>query len=77
MIDDGINNGDYVVCQRASAAANGQLVVALIDNENATLKRFHKEESRVRLDPANDQYEPIYSDNCRIEAIVVGLVRKL
>ena len=77
MIDDGINNGDYVVCQRASAAANGQLVVALIDNENATLKRFHKEDSRVRLDPANDQYEPIYSDNCRIEAIVVGLVRKL
>jgi len=77
MIDDGINDGDYVVCQRRSAAENGQLVVAIVDNDNATLKRFHKEDSRVRLDPANDQYEPIYSDNCRVEAVVVGLVRKL
>ncbi len=77
MIDDNIHDGDYVVCQRRSAAENGQLVVAIIDNENATLKRFFKEDSRVRLDPANDEYEPIYSDNCRIEAVVVGLVRKL
>jgi len=77
MIDDGINDGDYVVCQRACAAENGQLVVAIVDNDNATLKRFYKEDSRVRLDPANDQYEPIYSENCRIEAVVVGLVRKL
>jgi len=77
MIDDDIHDGDYVVCRRAPAAANGQLVVAIVDNENATLKRFHKEDSCVRLDPANEQYEPIYSNNCRIEAIVVGLVRKL
>jgi repressor LexA len=77
MIDDDIHDGDYVVCQRAPAAANGQLVVAIVDNENATLKRFHKEDSCVRLDPANERYEPIYSNNCRIEAIVVGLVRKL
>jgi len=77
MIDDNIHDGDYVVCQRRSVAENGQLVVAIVDNENATLKRFFKEDSRVRLDPANDQYEPIYSDNCRIEAVVVGLVRKL
>jgi len=77
MIDDNIHDGDYVVCQRRSVAESGQLVVAIVDNENATLKRFFKEDSRVRLDPANDQYEPIYSDNCRIEAVVVGLVRKL
>ena len=77
MIDDDIHDGDYVVCQKRCAAENGQLVVAIIDNENATLKRFYKEDSRVRLDPANDQYDPIYSDNCRIEAVVVGLVRKL
>ena len=77
MIDDNIHDGDYVVCQQASAAENGQLVVAIVDNDNATLKRFYKEDSRVRLDPANDQYRPIYSENCRIEAIVVGLVRKL
>jgi repressor LexA len=48
-----------------------------VDDENATLKRFYKEKSAVRLQPANDDYDPIYSDNCRIEAVVVGLVRKL
>ena len=77
MIDDDIHDGDYVVCRRRCAAENGQLVVAILDNENATLKRLHKEEARVRLDPANDQYKPIYSQNCRIEAVVVGLIRKL
>jgi len=77
MIDDDIHDGDYVVCKRATTAANGQLVVALLDEENATLKRFYREDAGVRLDPANEQYEPIYSKNCRIEAIVIGLVRKL
>ncbi len=47
------------------------------DEENATLKRFYKEKTRARLQPANEQYQPIYSDNCRIEAVVIGLVRKL
>lgn len=77
MIDADIRNGDYVVCRRRCAAEDGQLVVAIVDNENATLKRFYREDSRVRLEPANDDYDPIYSDNCRIEAVVVGLVRKL
>lgn len=77
MIDADIRNGDYVVCRRRCAAENGQLVVAIVDNENATLKRFYREDSRVRLEPANDDYDPIYSNNCRIEAVVVGLVRKL
>jgi len=77
MIDADIRNGDYVVCRRRCAAEDGQLVVAIVDNENATLKRFYREDSRVRLEPANDNYDPIYSDNCRIEAVVVGLVRKL
>ncbi len=77
MIDADIRNGDYVVCRRRCAAEDGQLVVAIVDNENATLKRFYREDSRVRLEPANDDYDPIYSSNCRIEAVVVGLVRKL
>lgn len=77
MIDDGICDGDYVVCRRACTAQNGRLVVAILDDDNATLKRFYKEDSRVRLDPANDQYQPIYSNNCRIDAVVVGLIRKL
>jgi len=77
MIGADIHEGDYVICRRQSTAHNGQLVVAIVDEENATLKRFYKEETRARLQPANDDYEPIYSDNCRIEAVVIGLVRKL
>jgi len=77
MIDADIRDGDYVVCQRRRTADQGQIVVAIIDNGNATLKRFYKEDARIRLEPANDEYEPIYATNCRIEAVVVGLVRKL
>jgi repressor LexA len=77
MLGDDIREGDYVICRRSSVANNGQLVVAIVDNEDATLKRFYKEDGRARLQPANDDYEPIYSDNCRIEAVVVGLIRKL
>jgi len=77
MIGENIHQGDYVICRKTSSASNGQLVVAIVDNDNATLKRFFKEGNRVRLQPANEAYEPIYSDNCRIEGIVIGLVRKL
>ena len=77
MLDDDIRSGDYVICRRTSLANDGQLVIAVVDNENATLKRFYKEKTRARLQPANDDYGPIYSDNCRIEAVVVGLLRKL
>ena len=77
MIDEDIHESDYVICRRQSTAHDGQLVVAIVDEENATLKRFYKERNQARLQPANDDYEPIYSDNCRIEAVVVGLVRKL
>lgn len=77
MVGDDIRDGDYVICRRSKIADNGRLVVAIINENDATLKRFYKEEDRARLQPANDDYEPIYSDNCRIEAVVVGLVRKL
>jgi len=77
MIGDDIHEGDYVICKRTAKATDGQLVVAIVDDENATLKRFYKEQTHVRLQPANDAYEPIYSDNCRIEGVVIGLVRKL
>jgi len=77
MIDEDIRQGDYVICRRSAVADNGQLIVAIVDEENATLKRFYKEKTRARLQPANDDYEPIYSDNCRIEAVVIGLVRRL
>jgi len=77
MINEDIRQGDYVICRRSDVADNGQLVIAIVDGENATLKRFYKEEGQARLQPANDDYEPIYSDNCRVDAVVVGLVRKL
>jgi repressor LexA len=77
MIGEDIRDGDCVICRRSAVADDGQLVVAIVDDENATLKRFYREKSRARLQPANDDYEPIYSENCRIEGIVVGLVRKL
>ncbi len=76
MVNENIFEGDYVICRRSSVADDGQLVVAIVDDENATLKRFYKETDRARLEPANDNYQPIYSDNCRIEAVVVGLVRR-
>lgn len=76
MVDDGIRDGDYVICRRSRVADNGQLVVAIVDNDSATLKRFYKERDCVRLEPANADYRPIYSDNCRIEAVAVGLVRR-
>ena len=77
MLQAGIRNGDYVICHRSRTADNGQLVVAIVDDENATLKRFYREKTSVRLQPANEDYEPIWSQNCRIEAVVIGLVRKL
>lgn len=76
MIDDGINNGDYVICRRSLSARDGQLVIAIVDNDSATVKRFYKEPDRVRLEPANKNYAPIYATNCRIEGVVVGLLRK-
>jgi repressor LexA len=77
MIDEGISDGDYVICKRSTSARNGQMVVAIVDQDQATLKKFYKEDNRARLQPANSAYEAIYSDNCRIEAIVLGLLRRL
>lgn len=76
MIDEDIRQGDYVICRRSRIAEDGQLVIAIVDEENATLKRFYKEKGRARLQPANDDYQPVYTDNCRIEAVVIGLIRK-
>ncbi len=77
MVDEGISDGDYVICKRSTSARDGQIVVAIVDEDEATLKKFYKEPNRARLQPANSTYNPIYSDNCRIEAIVLGLLRRL
>ncbi len=77
MVEEDICDGDYVICKKANTAQNGQIVVALTDNENTTLKKFYREDSRVRLQPANKDYKPIYTDDCRIQAVAIGLLRRL
>jgi len=77
MIEYDIRDGDYVICRRTSNARSGQLVIAEVESEGATLKRFFKESNGIRLEPGNPSYEPIFSRDCRIEAVVVGLLRKL
>lgn len=76
MIEDGIFDGDYVVIERTEEAANGDIVVALVDGNLATLKRFFNENGRVVLRPANCEMEPIYPNSLAIQGKVVGLVRR-
>ncbi len=76
MIEEQIRDGDYVVVEQAESANNGDIVVALLDNGMATLKRFFKETTRVRLEPANSNMSPIFVKNVRIQGKVVGLIRK-
>jgi repressor LexA len=75
MIDEQIQDGDYVICRRAETARNGQTVVALMPDGEATLKKFYREKGRIRLQPANENMDPIYVDDCHIQGIVVGVVR--
>ncbi len=76
MIEDHIDDGDYVVIEETQDVKNGDIVVALLDNGLATLKRFYKEVTRVRLEPANSTMSPIYATNVQIQGRVVGLIRK-
>lgn len=76
MIEDGIFDGDYVVIEKVKDATNGEIVVALVDDNLATLKRFYRENGRVVLKPANAAMQPIYPNSLRIQGRVVGLVRK-
>lgn len=76
MIDDGILDGDYVVIEKVNEAVNGEIVVAMVDDNLATLKKFYKENGRVVLKPANSEMSPIYPNKLAIQGRVVGLVRK-
>lgn len=76
MIDDGILDGDYVVIEKSEFAKNGDIVVALVDEGLATLKRYYDKNGKVILEPANATMEPIYPKSIVIQGIVVGLVRK-
>ena len=76
MIDDGILPDDYVVIEEEEQVANGDIVVALLDNGLATLKRFYKEATRIRLEPANSTMLPIYVTHVKVQGKCVGLIRK-
>lgn len=75
MIDEGILDGDYVVIEPCPTPKNGDVVVALIERAEVTLKKFFKERDRVRLQPANKTMEPIYCKNPLIQGVVRGLIR--
>ncbi|MEA3366691.1 MAG: transcriptional repressor LexA [Planctomycetota bacterium] len=76
MIDEQIRDGDYVIVEKRDEARNGETVVALVDGGDATLKRFYKETGRIRLQPANPEMEPIYVQDCQVQGIVIGVLRK-
>ena len=76
MIEDHIQDGDYVVVEETAEVNNGEIVVALLDNGLATLKKYYKEMTRIRLEPANANMSPIYATNVQIQGRVVGLIRK-
>lgn len=77
MIDDLIDDGDYVVVQPQATARDGDIVVALLEDNGVTLKRFYREQDRIRLQPANAEMEPIYATEVQIQGKVVGVIRKL
>ena len=76
MIEDGIFDGDYVVIEKTNTAVNGDIVVALVDNNLATLKKFYNENGKVVLKPANSEMSPIYPNSLTIQGKAVGIVRK-
>lgn len=76
MIEEQIRDGDFVVVQQIEEAKNGDIVVALLDNGMATLKRYFKETTRIRLEPANSKMKPMFVKNVQVQGKVVGLIRK-
>lgn len=77
MINAGIHDRDYLLIRHQPTAQNGEIVVALIDDE-ATVKTFYKERNRIRLQPENERYAPIYAtNNCAIVGKVIGIFRKI
>jgi len=76
MIEDGIMDSDYVIIERTNNPQNGDIVVALLDQDNVTLKRFYRENKRIRLQPANKNYKPIYTKRALVQGRVKGVIRK-
>jgi repressor LexA len=78
MVDAGILDRDYVVVQKQQTASNGQIVAALVDGEEATVKTFERSANGITLVPANDNFEPVvYTDSIEILGIVVAVLRRI
>jgi repressor LexA len=81
MVNAGILDGDYVVVKRSQDARNGEIVVALAGDDEtadeATVKRFYREDGRIRLQPENDFLEPIYAPHVQVLGVVTGVFRTL
>jgi repressor LexA len=77
MVDDHIRDGDFVIVERRATAHNGETVVALLDGGQATLKRFYRDNGRIRLQPANASMPPMFFDRVDVQGVVVGIFRKL
>lgn len=76
MIEDQICDGDYVIIEKRETARDGETVVALLDDGEATLKRFYREPRGIRLQPANPAYKPIHTKSVQIQGVVVGILRR-
>lgn len=79
MIDEQIRDGDYIVVSQQDTADNGQMVVALVDGDSATVKKLYREPgNRIRLQPANERMDPIVVDarQVQVQGVVVGVIRK-
>ncbi len=75
MIGDGIFDGDFAIIKKQSWADNGDTAVAVIDDNEATLKRYYKEKGRIRLQPANPTFQPIFRKDVEIRGIVIKIIR--
>lgn len=76
MIEDQIADGDLVIVERRQEPENGEIVVAILNENDATLKRFYREGDKIRLQPANSTMSPIYTDDVEIRGVVIGVLRK-
>lgn len=77
MIDALIDDGDFVIVQPQATARDGDIVVALLEDNGVTLKRYFREKDRIRLQPANAEMEPIYATDVQVQGKVVGVIRRL
>ncbi len=75
MIGDGIFDGDFAIIKKQSWADNGDTAVAIVDDNEATLKKYYKEKGRIRLQPANPTFDPIFRKEVEIRGIVVKIIR--